>query len=193
MKKTIITGVAALSLVALLAGCGTSNTTGSSETTGSAPVNTANSTSITASPDINAQFVSVTASAQAAMDDFVTGKSLLGPMTTKTINGTNYAVVASSKSDLDTLENSYLDFMTQSQINVMFSHVHDINGRYVFQPMKSSGDPNNWFKATVKSVTKKSDGYNVTLSVPQINGSAPQTQTAILVKNSSGNFVYAGS
>jgi hypothetical protein len=193
LKNTIIAGAAALSLVALVTGCGATGTTGSNGTTGSAGANAANGTNSATAPNMNAQYVSVTASAQAAMDDFVTGKSLLGPMDTKTINGTSYAVVASSKSDLDTLEKAYLDFLTQSQINVMFSHVQDIKGQYVFQPMKSSGDTNDWFKATVKSVTKESDGYNVTLSVPQTDGGSAQMRSAILVQNSSGHYVYAGS
>ena len=191
MKKTIVAGAAAIGLVALLAGCGTPNNTTTNSTTGSNSAS--NSVSSTVTTDMKDQFVSVTASAQTAIDDFTTGKSLLGPMSTKTIGGTAYSVVATSKSDLNDLEQSYLDFLTQAQVNNLFSHVSLKAGDYVFQSMTSSGDTNNWFKATVKSAVPQGNGYLVTLSVPQTDGSSAQTQTAVIQKDASGHWVYAGT
>lgn len=194
MKKAITAGAVALSLAVLLAGCGQSNNTaGNSSAGNTTTAGAANSTGSTVTADMKAQFVSVTASAQAAIDDFVTGTSLLGPMDTKKIDGTDYSVVASSKSDYDNLQKSYLDFLTQAQVDILFGHVQDKNGLYVFQPVKDSGDTSDWFKATVKSVKSESDGYLVTLDVPQTDGSGDQVKTAVIQKDSGGHFVYAGT
>lgn len=143
-------------------------------------------------PDMKKQFVSVTAAAQTAIDDFTTGTSMLGQMTTQKIDGTDYSVVATSKSDLDNLEKTYLDFLTQAQVDNLFSHVQLKNGSYVYQAQQSSDDTNDWYKATVKSVVAKDKGYEVTLTVPQTNGGAAVTETAILQQDASGHWVYAG-
>lgn len=192
MKKTITAGAVALSLAVLLTGCGQSTSNNNSTTGNTTGSNGTNTTATAVTSDMKAQFVSVTASAQTAIDDFVTGTSLLGPMDTKTVNGTDYAVVATSKSDLDTLEKAYLDFLTQAQINNLFGHVTLKNGAYMFQPIKDSGDNSDWFNAKVKSVTPEKNGYLVTLSVPQKDGSAAQTTTAMIEKNTAGHYVYAG-
>lgn len=206
MKKRLVTGLLAVGLVTLVAGCGTANnTTGGSSnsantTTNSTATNTStnntassSNTSTGVSADLKSQFVNVTASAQTAIDDFVTGTSLLGPMSTKKINGTKYSVVATSKKDLQDLQSNYLDFLSQDAMNSLFSHVTNMSGDYVFQSIKDSGDKNDWYHATVTKVAKTSQGYEVTLSVPQTDGSSVQTHTAMLVQNSAGHWVYAGT
>lgn len=186
MKKSFITTAVSLGVLGLVAGCGTANqtTNASNATTGAA--------SSTVTTGMKTQFVAVTASAQQAMDDFVTGSSMLGTMATKTISGTKYSIVATSKTDLTALEQTYLDFLTQAQVDNMFGHVTLVNGDYVYQGMTSSGDTNDWPNAKVTAVVQKDSGYEVTLSVPQTNGGADQTKSALLVKDAQGHLVYAG-
>ncbi|MCL6452562.1 MAG: IseA DL-endopeptidase inhibitor family protein [Alicyclobacillus sp.] len=188
MNKTWFVAAAMIGLTGLMAGCGTANNTAGA---GNATNTASSSQGVTDA--MKTQFVQVTAAAQQAIDDFVTGKSMLGDMSTKDIGGTTYSVVASSKSDLQSLEQTYLDFMTQAQVDNLFGHVTEKDGVYVYQSMKSSGDTNDWTNAKVVSVTPKDNGYEVTLSVPQIGGGAPQTQQALLVKDATGHWVYAGA
>lgn len=192
MKKRFVTAAVSLGVVGLIAGCGTTSASNNSSNASNATNTTTGASTSAVTADMKAQFVAVTASAQQAMDDFMTGTSMLGTMDTKTISGTKYNVVATSKADLNSLETTYLDFLTKAQVDNLFGHVTLMKGDYVFQGMSSSGDNNDWTNATVKSAVQKGNGYDVTLSVPQTGGGDAQTQHAELVKNSSGHWVYAG-
>jgi hypothetical protein len=188
VKKTLATVIMAMGVVAILAGCGNS----SANTASNNSTNSTSDSASGASASLKQQFVTVNAAAQSAIDDFNAGTSIEGAMDTATIDGKTYDVVATSKSNLDTLKGHYVDFMSSAAADELFKSVVQKGDKFVIEPSTAT-DNLNWYKATVSDVKTATDGsYVVTFSVPSTKDSTSTNKQEKIQKDSQGHLVFAG-